>query len=74
MGMGAFDLVAWLWVAGWARCGRGLFGAGIGGADGAGRGASVDLVVLKHFFQINMPIRKRARAMPIMAAGEVNVQ
>ena len=73
MGMDAFDLVAWLLVAGWARCGRGWFGAGIGGADGAGRVASVDWVVLKHFFQINMQIRKRARAMPIMAAGEVNV-
>ncbi len=34
----------------------------------------MDWVELKHFFQISMPIRKRARAMPIMAAGEVNVQ
>ncbi len=74
MGMDVFDLVAWLLVTGWARCGRGWFGAGIGGANGARRVASVDWVVLKHFFQINMPIRKRARAMPIMDAGEVNVQ
>ncbi len=49
-------------------------GAGIGGADGAGSGASGDLVESKHFFKISIPIRKRARAMPIMAAGEVNVQ
>jgi len=42
MGMDAFDLVAWLLVTGWARCGRGWVGAGIGGADGAGRVASVD--------------------------------
>ena len=48
-------------------------GAGIGGADGAGEGVSVDWDELKHFFQISMPIRKRARAIPIMAAGEVNV-
>ncbi len=74
MGMDAFDLVAWLFVAGWASCGRGWFGAGIGVPNGARRVASVDLVVLKHFFQINMPIRKRARAMLIMAAGEVNIQ
>jgi hypothetical protein len=46
----------------------------MGGADGTRRVASVGFGLLKHFFQISMPIRKMARAIPIMAAGEVKVQ
>ncbi len=46
----------------------------MGGADGAGGGTSIDWGELKHFFQISMQIRKRAKAIPIMAAGEVKVQ
>jgi len=49
-----------LW--GWLEAGR-------GGADGAGSVSSAESVLLKHFFQISMPIRKRARAIPIMAAA-----
>jgi hypothetical protein len=42
----------------------------MGGADGVGRVDSAVSGMLKHFFQICMPIRK----IPIMAAGEVKVQ
>ncbi len=65
---------AWLLVAGVARWIWGWLWVGMGGADGAGGGASIVWGELKHFFQIGMPIRKRARAMLIIAAGEVKGQ
>jgi hypothetical protein len=74
IGIDSFDLVAWLLVAGVVRWIWGWLWVGIGGDDGAGGGVSRDWEVLKNFFQISMPIRKRANAMPIMAAGEVKVQ
>jgi hypothetical protein len=43
----------------------------MGGADGARRGDSAVLDLLKHFFQISMLIRKMTRA---LAAGEVKVK
>jgi len=65
MGMDAFDLVAWLLVTGFMMVLWGGFWIGIGGADGGGIRVSFLLV---HFFQLSMPIRKMARAIPIMAA------
>jgi len=46
----------------------------MGGADGAGRVDSAVSGLLKHFFQISMPIRKMTRVIPIMATGEVKVK
>ncbi len=43
----------------------------IGGADRAGTSGSCGLL---HFFQINRPMQKMASVIPIMAAGEINVQ
>ncbi len=74
IGIDTFDLVAWLLVTGVVRGPWVWFGVSIGGADGAGGVASVGLDLLQHFFQKIMPIRKMARAIPIMAAGEVKVQ
>ncbi len=74
IGMDAYDLVAWLLVASVARWIWGWLWVGIGGAEGAGGGVSGVGGVLKHFFQISMPIRKRTKAMPIIAAGNVKVQ
>jgi len=71
MEMDVFNLVAWLVVTGLAMglVLRSL--AGIGGADGVSVGVSF---LLMHFFQMSMPIRKITSAIPIMAAGDVNVQ
>jgi hypothetical protein len=55
----------------------GLWGGlwiGIGGAKGVGICILFLSVLLVHFFQMITPIRKTARAILIMAAGEVNVQ
>jgi len=46
----------------------------MGGADGAGRVDSAVSGLLKHIFQISMPIRKMTRVIPIMATGEVKVK
>jgi hypothetical protein len=43
----------------------------IGGANGVGTGGSGDLL---HFFQISRPMQMMASAIPIMAAGDVNIQ
>jgi len=46
----------------------------MGGADGAVRVDSAVSGLLKHFFQISMPMRKMTRVISIMAAGEVKVK
>ncbi len=61
-------------VNGFASGLLGWCGVGIGGADGVRMGVSAGVGLLKHFFQMSMPIRKMAKAIPIMAAGEVKVQ
>ncbi len=71
IGMDKLDLVAWLVVTGFAMGLWWRLYVSIGGADGVGIGVSVLLV---HFLQMSMPIRKMARAIPIMAAGDVNIQ
>ncbi len=47
------------------------FWAGIGGADSVKVGFSSMWV---HFFQMSIPMMKRVSAIPIVAAGDVNVQ
>ncbi len=59
-GVDAFDLVALL-----------KSGISVGGADGVRVGVSC---VLEHFFQMSMPMRKMASAIPIIPAEEVNIQ
>jgi hypothetical protein len=71
IGIDVLDLVAWLVVT---RFAMGLvlrFWAGIGGANRVVVGVSSLLV---RFFQMSMLIRKRARAIPIMAAGDVRCE
>jgi hypothetical protein len=71
IGIDVQDLVAWLVVT---RFAMGLvlrFWAGIGGANRVVVGVWSLLV---HFFQMSMLIRKRARAIPIMAAGDVRCE
>jgi hypothetical protein len=61
----AFDLVP-------LSIGLGLMkGIGIGGDDGARASGSL---LLRHFFQMRVPIRKNASAIRIIMAGEVKVQ
>jgi len=71
IGMDALDLVAWLVVTGFATGLMLRFWVGLGGANQVGIGV---LFLLVHFLQIGMLIRKMARAITIMVAGDVNVQ
>jgi hypothetical protein len=71
IGMDMFDLVALLKGTELAM-GLGLrSGIGIEGADGVSVGVSC---LLEHFFKMIMPMMKMASMIPIILAGEVNVQ